>query len=62
MRRSDVLERCRLAAEAIKNLPSREWPDWICWILESLDEETESDFVLQTILEDVKRRLDIGRW
>ena len=67
MRRTDVLERCRLAAEAIMQLPPQEWAGWICWLMEAMDEPRDEDRrlaedVLADIERDLKQRLETGRW
>ena len=71
MRRHDVLERCKLAAEAIMELEPREWAGWIGWMMEALDSDgaksakeqgTTADYILSTIRTDLDTRLNTGRW
>jgi len=68
MRRSDVLERCRLASEAIQQLPPHEWAGWLGWMLESIDEKKELDGditveeILQRVHQYLRGRLESGKW
>ena len=70
MKRNDVLERCRLASEAIIHLPPAEWAGWICWMLEALDEadgwqrpdNKDDNLVLKAVCDDLVQRLSTGRW
>jgi len=63
MRRTDVLEKCQMAADAIKGLPIAEWPGWVCYLMESLDEGGFDDqTMLEAIRDDLNTRLAQGRW
>ena len=75
MKRHDVLERCRLAAEAITKLPYREWCGWVCWIVEALDEAAgdgntglrradgaDSAELINDIIVQLEARIEEGRW
>lgn len=60
MRCTDVLEQCRLAAEAIQKRPSNEWAIWIYWMIEALDAEGQKmPFVIR---DDMIDRVQKGRW
>jgi len=69
MKRSDVLDKCKEAAEAIMHLPPGEWAGWIGWMMEALDDALvaqelpeEADTVLKAIHNDLHCRIYEGRW
>jgi hypothetical protein len=57
------------AAQLVAARPVDEWGQWIGYLMEALDAEAherEQDgayrLVLATVIDDVKARLDAGRW
>ena len=63
--RHTVLLKCEMATEAIFQLDPQEWPGWITWMLEALDDvlpELETIDLLSTVRNEIDQRLETGNW
>jgi len=58
----DVLEICAIAAEAIARLEPERWSEWMLFIIESVDEKSQSDTWLEALNENIDLRLQLGEW
>lgn len=72
---SDVKEKVEQAAHAIATLPPTQWPGWVTYLLEALDDElSKADWraaeysrdaswrLLDAVKASIEIRLDAGRW
>jgi len=66
-RRSELITALQAASTAIASWASIEWPGWICWMLEALDEEAKAqgfdlEPALAKVASSLRTRITEGNW